>query len=414
MGTIVTDAELEERIQALERELDGLPEPRSTWFLEPERASPERLASQIAIARESPVVDAVLRTGMGAAAVLNAQRQVVALNDRYLALLGVEDAGEVLGLRHGEAVRCVHGDATPGGCGTGVACRTCGAAISVLAAVESDAPAERDCALTVLREGTVVDAQLRIRAQRLDVPPERFILLSLTDVSADRRRASLERAVFHEMTDMLDAVVRACDAMDGASAEEAAIASFDARDVALRITHELRLQRALLAPVPGAVEPEPASVPLGGVLEMLALLLRHHPAAAGRHLRIGGAAMTTVVETDPYLLFRVLANLALNAFEASPPGGEVRLTVEPREAGLAFRVWNAGVIPPSVAPRIFQRYFTTRPGEGRGQGTFAARHFAERVLRGRLRFTSTVTEGTTFELQLPPTLRSGALTLMAL
>ena len=105
--------------------------------------------------------------------------------------------------------------------------------------------------------------------------------------------------------------------------------------------------------------------------------------------------------TDPLLLEHVLTNLLVNAFEASRPGGLVRLTLAPGEGEIELRVWNAGEIPIAVRSRIFQRYFTTKPGEGRGQGTYATKLFAEECLGGRVAFTSEPGEGTTFEVRLP-------------
>ena len=126
----MSDEDLETRIRLIEQEVDAAPEPKSTWFLEPERATTPLLAAQVARAAGSPILDAILKTGAGAIAVLNEQRQVIALNAAYLQLLGVDEPGAMLGLRHGEAVRCVQSnEASPNGCGTSVACRPCGAAI---------------------------------------------------------------------------------------------------------------------------------------------------------------------------------------------------------------------------------------------------------------------------------------------
>lgn len=400
------DDELKTRILLMEQELDGLPGPRTTWFLEPERAGTPELAEQISHAAKSPVVDAILKTGAGAIAVLNEQRQVIALNSAYLELLGVTEPGDVLGLRHGEAAHCVLAQANaPGGCGTGQACRTCGAAISILAAMEKSGPAERDCALTVDRDGTLIDAEFRVRAQSLDLPPEKFILLSLTDVSAERRRAALERAFFHDLAELLSGVVAACDAMDGASHEELTLQAADAREVAAYVAHELKLQRALTAALPTGYAIEIASVPLGGILDALGTRFRHHPIAAGKRLRISGGVYDTLVETDPFLLQRLLTYLLLNAFEASPERAEVTLRVDAVAREVVFRVWNPGAISSSVAPRIFQRYFTTRSGAGRGHGTFAVKYFGEKLLRGRVGFTSTKEAGTTFELRIPRSIR---------
>ena len=402
----MTDDSLAERIRALEQELDALPEPKRTWFLEPERASSDQLASQIALASSSPLVDAILKTWTGAIAVLNSRRQVVALNATYLALLGVEEPGAILGLRPGEAVRCVHAkEHLPGGCGTGPACRTCGAAVSILSAMEKGGPEERDCAFTVNRDGELIDSEFRVRAQALEVPPERFILLSLADVSVERRRTALERAFFHDFSNLLLGVVGACDAMDGASPAEITVAAADAREVATHIVQELKLQRALMAARPSGYDPAIARVPLEGILEGLGSLFHHHPVARRKRLRVTGNAGGVVVETDPFLLQRVVTNMLVNAFEASSEGAEVELSVVAGLREISFRVWNAGVIPAGIAPRIFQRYFSTKGNEGRGQGTFVVKHFGEKVLRGRIGFTSTREAGTTFELTIPRTIR---------
>ncbi len=398
------DEGLAERISALERELDALPEPKSTWFLAPEREDGDRLASQIALATASPLVAALLQSWAGAIAVLNRKRQVVAINAGYLEMLGFDDPGEVLGLRPGEMVNCVHAnDQLPGRCGTAPACRTCGAAISILSALEAGGPAERDCALAINRDGTLIDSEFRVRAQALDVPPERFILLSLVDVSEERRRAALERAFFHDLANALMGVVGACDAMDGASPEEITIAAADARELAAGVVQELRLQRALMAALPAGYEPAISKVPLAGILEGFDGLFRHHPAAKGKRLRITGNADETLAETDPYLVRRIVTNMLVNAFEASPPGAEITLHVVAGVREIAFRVGTPGVIPAGVAPRIFQRYDSTKGDSGRGQGTFVMKHFGEKVLRGRVGFTSTLEAGTIFELVIPRT-----------
>ncbi|HSN13803.1 MAG TPA: sensor histidine kinase [Anaeromyxobacteraceae bacterium] len=401
------DDGLSERIRQLEQELDALPEPKATWFLEPERTAPGLLAEQVALAASSPIVDAILKTWSGAVAVLNSRREVVALNAGYLQLLGVEEPEAVLGLRPGEALRCVHAnDLLPGGCGTGPACRTCGAAISILTALEKGGPVERDCAFTVNRDGALIDSEFRVRAQALDLPPERFILLSLVDVSVERRRAALERAFFHDLANLLHAVVGACEEMDGAGPAEITIAAADARELAALVAQELRLQRALMAPRPTGYEPAISKVPLDGVLDGLDGLFHHHPVARGKRLEVSGNGDGAVIETDPYLLRRVVTNMLVNAFEATPVGGEVRLIVEAGLKQVGFRVWNDGVIPAGIAPRIFQRYFSTKGDEGRGQGTFVMKFFGEQVLGGKVGFTSTREVGTTFTLLLPRSMRA--------
>ena len=108
-----------------------------------------------------------------------------------------------------------------------------------------------------------------------------------------------------------------------------------------------------------------------------------------------------MVRADPGLFHHVLVGMVLNALEAVPAGSRVRLEVCPEAERVRFRVWNPGVIPAAVVPRIFQRYFTTKPEPGRGHGTWAMKVFGEDLLGGSVAFGTSEAEGTWFELALP-------------
>jgi hypothetical protein len=69
----------------------------------------------------------------------------------------------------------------------------------------------------------------------------------------------------------------------------------------------------------------------------------------------------------------------------------------PAAVGRTLRVVN----PPDVAIRVFQRYFTTPIGYGRGLDTFTMKWLTEKYLKGKVDFTSTEADGTTFRLWLP-------------
>lgn len=373
----------------------------STWFLPAERAAPALLARQIAHATSNPVVDAMLRSWGGAVAVLNEQRQLVALNATYLEVVGAADPAAVLGLRPGEAIGCTHAAAHPGGCGTARACATCGAAVAIVSSVARQRPEERDCVLTVARDGAPLALDLRVRAAPLTLDGLTFTLVTITDVTAERRRAALERAFFHDLANLVAGLAGAADALDDPDPAAAAAVSDDVRALTARLSREVQVQRALASARPGALHLAVERLALGPALAQLRSLFQHHPSAAGKRLAVAAPSDLPALDTDGDLLQRVLTNMLVNAFEATPPGGEVRLSVAEEDGRVAFRAWNQGAIPPSVTPRIFQRYFTTKVGVGRGQGTFVMKFFGETALGGRLGFTSSAAAGTTFELTLP-------------
>jgi signal transduction histidine kinase len=378
---------------------------RSTWYLPAEKATAEQLGSQVEKASSDAVIEALLRCWGGALAILNAQRQVVALNGAYLQAVGAASPSDVLGFRPGESLGCVHVAEGPGGCGTAKACASCGAAAAIVAASARQVPEERDCSLTVHRNGGVHHYDLRVRAAPLDLGGQRLTLLTFRDVSGERRRASLERAFFHDLATLVSGLGAAARALPNDPRPEDAVAIENVRILADRLAREFKVQRALSGDQAMALHASIRTVELPAVVDLVERLFRHHPAATGKTLRISMAGPAPSIETDPDLLHRIVTNLVLNAFEATAPGGVVRLTVESSDDGVALRVWNAAAIPASVLPRIFQRYFTTKPGEGRGQGTFVARLFAEDCLRGTISVVSTTEGGTAFELRLPRSLR---------
>lgn len=122
---------------------------KRTYFATPERASVAELKSDVSAISHNPLVDGLMYVANGLFAVLNEHRQILALNESFLKLMGIEDAGTILGLRPGEYVKCIHACEMPDGCGTSPYCATCGAVISIIAALSTEQPQESACSVTV-------------------------------------------------------------------------------------------------------------------------------------------------------------------------------------------------------------------------------------------------------------------------
>ena len=127
-----------------------------THFAIATRATAVELADEIRVVSGNPVVSGLLHSVSGIVAILDEHRQIVALNDSLLQMLGIKNPGQALGLRLGEALHCVHASDEPAGCGTTEFCSTCGAAVAIVASLEEDMPAERLCALSVDMKGKAV------------------------------------------------------------------------------------------------------------------------------------------------------------------------------------------------------------------------------------------------------------------
>lgn len=174
----------------------------------------------------------------------------------------------------------------------------------------------------------------------------------------------------------------------------------DICDLTKRLSREIVVQRLLLSREPAKHRPSWQTVKIAECLAFLQRLFSSHPVAAARRLIIEVSPSVNECVTDASLLERILTNMLMNAFEATSAGCEVKLKVNSADGVLRFSVWNSECMGPSVRGRVFQRHFSTKKGTGRGQGTYAIRLLGETLLRGKVGFTSSLEEGTTFFLEL--------------
>jgi len=131
-------------------------------------------------------------------------------------------------------------------------------------------------------------------------------------------------------------------------------------------------------------------------------LSKHHVQVEKKFL---GRPQAPVV---PGQIEQILLNLVINARQAMPRGGRLRIEVKdnPQTHMAEIRVTDTGVgIPPEQLRIIFEPFFTTKePDEnghgGTGLGLSVCRQIIEQH-NGRIRVESVVGKGSTFTVKLP-------------
>jgi hypothetical protein len=97
---------------------------------------------------------------------------------------------------------------------------------------------------------------------------------------------------------------------------------------------------------------------------------------------------------------QAILNVVVNAIQAMPQGGELRLECAVRNDEAEIRISDTGVgIPPELRSKIFRLYYTTKP-EGSGIGLAMTFRIVQ-LHDGAIDFTSEPGKGTTFVLRLP-------------
>jgi PAS domain S-box-containing protein len=103
---------------------------------------------------------------------------------------------------------------------------------------------------------------------------------------------------------------------------------------------------------------------------------------------------------DPALMKRVFTNLATNAVQAMPHGGELIITAQQsgENALISFSDTGAGIAEEDLA-RLFEPFFTTKPS-GQGLGLSVCKRLVE-AHGGNVTVDSTLRKGSTFTVRLP-------------
>ncbi|MEG8020500.1 response regulator [Sphingomonas aerolata] len=223
----------------------------------------------------------------------------------------------------------------------------------------------------------------------------------------------LTGGIAHDFNNLLTAVIGSLDLLlrrtDDEKIRRLASMALQAGERGATLTAQLLSfsRRQHLSPVP--VEPNQV------VASMADLLARSIGAAVTVELDLADDVWRAMV--DPTQLEVVLLNLAINARDAMPSGGVVRiatrnlaavpdaLTAELNPgAYVSIEVADTGAgMTPAVLARAFEPFFTTK-GQGKGTGLGLAQVYGfARQSGGTVRIVSAENEGTVITLYLPRT-----------
>lgn len=369
-----------------------------TYFASPERTEPANLENKIKLVSKNPLVDSLLKSVSGIIAVLDENRQIISVNEEFLKILGIDSFYEIAGLRPGEALGCNYSAKMPGGCGTSRYCSTCGAAIAITAALANDCSEERICALKKKDKDNEDEICLVVRCSPLEIEKTKIILMFIRDITKDCINSYIEKVFFHDINNLITALFGNSALLELKPEDRNAIKNINL--ITERLKREVEAQRLISQTLSDSFSLNFKKTCADSLFNDLKNFFKNHPASKNKNLEFSTSTKDFYFHTDCVIIFRVLGNMILNALEASSNGDTVKIRDEKTENKILFHIWNKETIPEEIQLRIFQRFFTTKSGNGRGIGTFSMKLLGEKFLKGKVYFKSTKDNGTTFTFEM--------------
>jgi PAS domain S-box-containing protein len=233
-----------------------------------------------------------------------------------------------------------------------------------------------------------------------DITERREAAAQLAHASRMAALGQLTGGIAHDVNNMLTVVslnldLLADDVVPGTMGAEALEAAQRAAAGGAALTAQL-LAFARRQPL------RPEAVDVAGLFDELRPMLAR-TLGRGVTTSVEAAPGTAPVMADAAQLRSALLNLAINARDAMPGGGTIRITAAPGEGGtVAFAVADQGSgMAKEVAARAFEPFFTTKPaGKGTGLGLSQVYGFVTQS-QGTIAIDSAPGEGTVVRFALP-------------
>jgi signal transduction histidine kinase len=333
--------------------------------------------------------------------ILDQRRQIVLSNTEFRSMSGARELEHVIGERPGDVVKCIYATKSPNGCNGSPHCQFCNVIGAILESQNENEKKSREARLITENNGTQNHLDLVVTSSPIKIEGEQFYLVTMLDITSEKRRKTMERVFFHDVLNLAHGLentlhisqMNECSTIGGRTLE-------NSRKITRSLIDEIQFQKNILSAESGDLNIKLTSLSSIDLLRDMIDHMSESKETNGKNLFIAGSSQDFTINTDRSLLRRILLNMIKNGLEASESGDNVILTCYTEGDEAVFTVQNKGVMSEEIRSQIWQRSFSTK-GEDRGIGTYSMKLFTEDYLGGRIDFTSDDAEGTTFRIYLP-------------
>lgn len=369
-----------------------------TEFASAKRAAIEKIREDFEFIKSVEHIEKLINSLPYLAAIINQSRQVVFANKKLLEMLDLKTMEGLIGQRPGEILNCIYANNETGGCGTSQNCTVCGALESILESQRTAQTVERESQITSTGKDGIIAYDFRVSSAPFHWDTETFYMVTLIDISNERRRKMLEKIFFHDVMNKTGSLYGFIDLMKHEKDINKMHEFINYLDIINKdLTDEIRTQRDLTAAESGDLKIKPQQNNSLDIITSSTNQIKLHEVAKDITIQIDDSSDSFNFSTDGEMLRRILTNMLKNSLEATPPEGRVTIGCHSHD-DLIFWVHNHVVIPKKDQLQIFQRSFSTK-GLNRGLGTYSMKLLGENYLKAKVGFVSNDQEGTKFYIR---------------
>ncbi len=328
---------------------------------------------------------------------LNGTRQIVFANKVIYEYIEKERNSSIIGYRVGELFHCIHSKESIDSCGNSESCKTCGALLATISAINKKEAVE-ECRIYNDKIEEAFD--FRVHTSNIEIENENFVVFALNEINDEKRRKILERIFFHDISNTAAGFSNIAELLEMELPEEFDTYKKYLKQLSSRLINEISAQRQLLAAENNELHILNEKLNSISILQETIDIYLQYDISKNKEINLDTNSDSFEFISDKAIFGRIISNLLKNALEASRSDKLITLGCKQFDNYYQFWVNNPSFMSKEIQLQIFQRSFSTK-GQGRGIGTYSVKLLAEKYLKGEVSFHSTHKEGTTFFIKLP-------------
>jgi len=338
---------------------------------------------------------AVLKGVHAMVAIINEDNYLVFMSDLFVKNFNYDGKGNFIGKKIGETLRCIYYDPKLG-CEGKKICSSCG--VSSILKEDNNVDETESVAATIVAQtgDLIIEKSYELYSVNIELEGDKFKMLTINDISDLKRKDSLEKVYLRRMDNQLAVVKEQSDILRKQVVLENKIdiGLYDSLgETILQLKEKTSFQQIF-----SEAQNETLTVineKLSSVEVYTMLTNDFSGRCANKRIKIKKGLEFEVFNfySDKNILGSAIVAILENALAASTINSNIIISMSRVNESVVISVHNEAVMSAYVQLQVFRNM--------NGIGTYGAKLFIEKYLKGEVYFSSIDGLGTTFYLKLP-------------